>query len=626
MGCPLFKRFVLLLVALTAARSSLAVTVASPDGSVRATVLVGDDGRLSYRIDRGDGGVVLRPSPLGATIDGVDLGDGVELGDVETTSADERYPWRGVHGEARNHFEGAVIDVRHLESATDYQLELRVFDDGVAYRYIVPLADDADGGAAAERTIGQEASAWRLPAECDLWTQPETGNYEGVYQKTPAADLQADAVMGFPVTVCYADGTYGAITEAGAFYGSGMSGRAGGDAMIRGVFEDDESWQQAGDYRSAWRVMLTGPSLNDLVNSDVVPNLCPPPSQEIYPDGLNTEWIKPGRSLWNWWSNSSVGFEEQKPWIDHAGKMGMDYHLVDAGWEEAWSKEGGDKWDLLRQLCEYAAERGVGVQVWKNHGQLHDQRRRRRFFERCADAGVVAVKIDYMNSESREMMRFYTDTLLDAARVRLMVNFHGANKPTGEARTFPNEMTREGIRGLEYNKWDALPADHYASLPFTRYLAGHGDFTPCTFTPDRLKGTTVALQLATGVVYTSPILHWVDRWERYEASPAVEVLKQIPSVWDETRVLPGSEIGRLAAFARRSGDTWFIGVINGGDEREFAVDLSMLGPGTYDLTTVRDVAGQPARMTVDHSTATAEDTLEARLNKGGGVVAMLAKQ
>jgi alpha-glucosidase len=129
---------------------------------------------------------------------------------------------------------------------------------------------------------------------------------------------------------------------------------------------------------------------------------------------------------------------------------------------------------------------------------------------------------------------------VDAAEYKLMVNFHGANKPTGEPRTYPNEMTREGILGLEYNKWSDIPPSHYATLPFTRYLAGHGDFTPCTFNPEKLKGTTVSLQLASTVVFTSPLMHWADQWKFYLASPAVDVIKQIPSVWEETWSCPAA--------------------------------------------------------------------------------------
>jgi alpha-glucosidase len=139
------------------------------------------------------------------------------------------------------------------------------------------------------------------------------------------------------------------------------------------------------------------------------------------------------------------------------------------------------------------------------------------------------VKIDFMDSESREMLSFYESALEEAASHRLMVNFHGANKPTGEARTWPNEMTREGVRGLEYNKWSALPPSHHAALPFTRYLAGHGDFTPCTLDPEKLGGTSFAQQLATTIVFTSPLQHWADRPERYLESEAVELIKRIPT-------------------------------------------------------------------------------------------------
>jgi alpha-glucosidase len=238
---------------------------------------------------------------------------------------------------------------------------------------------------------------------------------------------------------------------------------------------------------------------------------------------------------------------------------------------------------------------------------------------------MAGVKIDFMDSSAKKVVEFYTSALAEAAALGLMVNFHGAYEPTGESRTWPNEMTREGILGLEYSIWSTIPLDHYASLPFTRLLAGHGDFTPCTFTPSRLKGTTCALQLATAVVYTSPVMHWADKPRVYVGSPALEVIKRIPSVWDETRVLDGSAIGEFAAFARRRGHDWFVGVINAGAARVFELKPAFLGTGYYFAQFHGDKPGEPEAITWKQTVATAGQTIPIEIQKGGGFVACFSK-
>jgi alpha-glucosidase len=263
---------------------------------------------------------------------------------------------------------------------------------------------------------------------------------------------------------------------------------------------------------------------------------------------------------------------------------------------------------------------GRGVIEWSPLGITVDGQRLGR--------GVVLGEpvrwtLDFMDSESKAVIDFYTAVLEEAAEYELMVDFHGANKPTGESRPYPNEMTREGIRGLEYNKWSALPAAHYATLPFTRLLAGHGDFTPCTFNPEMLKGTTFALQLATAICYTSPLMFYADEPERYLRTPAVDVIKAIPSVWDETIVLPGSELGRLAAIARRRGPVWFVGLINGGAARRYELDLDFLGEGRFQSVQLGDNPTRADDLIRSTSVVSASTSLAVAMNAGGGSVVML---
>ena len=253
------------------------VTINSPRGSVQVKVMVNDAGRLCYSVERikPKRTLILEESPLGITIDGTDLGMGVKIGEPERYSINEKYPWRGVHPVAVNHCTGTKIPVTYTDSNTPYTLNVRVFDDGMGYRYEVP--------GKGERTVNGEASAWNLPDDCNMWCQGVLNNYEGVYEKESV--MIEDPNVGFPVTIEYPDGTYAAITEAGLFAFSGMTLEADGTSMLHGVFLDDKSWQETGEISTPWRVTMTGPDLNALVNCDIVHNLCPPPDEELFPDG-----------------------------------------------------------------------------------------------------------------------------------------------------------------------------------------------------------------------------------------------------------------------------------------------------------------------------------------------------
>jgi len=604
------------------------VVVSSPAGTVSMTVGVNVQGQLYYRLSEGDR-VVIEPSPLGITIDGVRLGRGVSLGKPVRQSKDETYATRGVHSMARNHYNGAAIPVTHDKSRTSYVLEVRLFDDGAGFRYV------------AERTglhqVSGEDTAFKLPADSAIWFQTNVANYEEIHKRLMLADVPADTFMGPPVVAELPGGGYAALTEAALFDYSGMTIRSSGDAAepLEAAFQDDKNWELEGTIKSPWRVIMVSPDLNGLVNCDIIMNLNEPPSPEL----ANADWIRPGRGFWHWWSGrmgnwDSVAFDRQFQWVDYAAQFGFECYLVDAGWEHTWKKPGKDKWALLKELTDYAAEKGVGIVVWKRWKTgrtegidmegLDDPESRRDFLRRCQAAGAVGIKIDYMDSESKKMIDFYTDVLKDAARTQLMVDFHGANKPTGESRTYPHEVTREGIRGLEYNKWSALPPHHYASLPFTRFLAGHGDFTPCTFNVETLKGTTFALQLATAICYTSPVMFYADKPELYLKSNAVDLFKAIPSVWDETRVLAGSAIGDLAVLARRRGEVWFVGIINGGPQRSYELNLSFLGGGPYASVQLADDPARPDNLLRTETTVQASTSLSVKMSTGGGFVGMFS--
>jgi alpha-glucosidase len=269
----------------------------------------------------------------------------------------------------------------------------------------------------------------------------------------------------------------------------------------------------------------------------------------------------------------------------------------------------------------------VKIWVWKAYPDrkgiagIKDSLARREFFKKCKAVGVVGLKIDFFDSEKQEVIDFYQNALRDAAKCQLMLNFHGANKPSGESRTFPNEMTREGIRGLENQPpW----ATFNTVLPFTRYLAGHADFTPVHF-GKRIGETSWAHQMASAIVFTSPLLVYGADPKSMLENPFVDLIKSIPTTWDETIVLPQSVIGELALFARRKGNSWFIAALNGTTARQVKIKLSFLANGKYKANIVCDDKNNQHTARRENLILSNNNYLILNLNASGGFVAQLSK-
>jgi alpha-glucosidase len=202
-----------------------------------------------------------------------------------------------------------------------------------------------------------------------------------------------------------------------------------------------------------------------------------------------------------------------------------------------------------------------------------------------------------------------------------MLEFHGANKPAGECRPWPNELSREAVRGLEYRNMETR-ASHNTTLPFTRYLAGHGDYTPMHF-GDRRKETSWAHQIASAAIFTSPLLIFGAHPANILANPAVDLIKKIPSIWDETIVLPVSQIGEVAAFARRRGKSWFVAIMNGPQQRSVEIPLSFIGSASREGMLVKDRLDDPAAVQIEHRSVKRTDSLKIDMRSGGGFIARL---
>jgi alpha-glucosidase len=628
-------RFSALLVSLTAilpaandGRAADAAQVLSPNGAVRFRVLR-DEGRLHCAVSLRNQ-PVLETSPLHFTLNGVDLAEGVEVGTPVPYEVHETYPWYGAHARATNQCSGARIPVKHGKSNTSYTLEVRVFDDGAAFRYRVPGDQNP--------RVPDEATTIVIPAGSTAWYHDLGGHYEGVHAKKDVADIKAGEWAAPPLTFRLPGGAgYAAITEAALVHYSGMALQADGRRgfavrlghrhppsypfRLRYGAEEARRLSHpaaiASNITTPWRVVLVGRDLNTLVNSDVVWNLCPPPDPKLFPQGLKTAWIRPGRAVWKYLDGGKSTLEEMKEFSRLAGELGFAHHIIEGFWSR-WSDA------EIRDLVGYSGQRHVGIWLWKHSKSLRDPQARHAFLKRCHDLGITGVKIDFFDHEAKEVIDLYQALLREAAEYRLLVDFHGANKPTGEGRTWPNELTREAVKGLEARRL-ADRATHDVTLPFSRLLAGPAEYTPLHF-GERRQNTTWAHQVASAAILSAPLLTYAAHPAHILANPCADMIKSIPSHWDETVVLPPSEVGVVAVFARRSGNTWFLAVLNGTAARDVNIPLSFLGKGEYRALLVRDSKESAAAVRKEEATLKRGDSLAISLREGGGFIARFSRK
>lgn len=612
-------------VYLTAAAARGDVTIASPNGAVECR-LTAKDGRLTFDVSLA-GKQAIEPSRLDMSLDGRTLTDGVTLGAVDRYQVDESYPLLGGHSTAVNRCNGATIRLSHA-AKPDWTLDVRAYDDGVAFRYAV------DGGNGPR--VPDEATRFVLPSGSTVWYHDLRGHYEGVHAQKEIADVGIGDWAAPPLTVRLPNGAgYASITEAALVNYPGMALRAEGDRAFRVVLghahpasypftlrykEDVQRVSQRaaipGPITSPWRVVMLSTDLNGLVNSDLVSNLSPPPDPTLFPEGPKTAWVKPGRAVWQYLDGGEKTLAGQKEFCRLAGELGFEYLVVEGYWRR-WKEAD------LADLIAAGRKHGVGIWLWRHSKELRDAAERKSFFDLCERMGVVGVKLDFFDHEAKEVVDYYQTLLREAAEHRLLVNFHGANKPTGESRTWPNELVREAVRGMESSRL-ANRARHDATLPFTRYLAGAADYTPVHFGARR-GDTTWAHQVATAAVFTAPLLTYGAQPRAMLDNPAAPMLKSIPAVWDETIVLPGSAVGEVAAFARRKGDTWFLAVVNGPAGRTMQVPLTFLRDGDYRTLVVRDKDGDAGAVEVVKGMARRGDTVPIKLSDGGGYIARFTR-
>ena len=468
-----------------------------------------------------------------------------------------------------------------LTLSKDIRLTMRLYNDGVAFRY--------DGLSDKEKT------AYKISQGTKRWMQKWSDGYEGFFPLTTKA---TDGRWGYPALLEPADGVFVLLSEANICKGQAASSlHSKGD--LYQVVPDGNQPSAISHQPSPWRVAIIG-SLADVVESTLITDVSEPSKIE------DTSWIHPGTVSWVYWAynHGSNDYNIIKKYVDMAVALQLPYVLIDAEWDEM--KDG----KTIEDAVNYAKSKGIKPLIWYNSSvgwvngapgpkfRLNKPEDREKEFAWCEKIGVAGVKIDFFSGDTQQNMDYCIDLLESAAKHHLLVNFHGATIPRGWQRTYPNLMSTEGVYGAEwYNNvptFTKKAAAHNATLPFTRNVIGPMDYTPCAFSDSQHPHiTTHAHELALTVLFESGLQHLADRPESYLAQPhdVQQFLSALPTVWDETRLLSGYP-GESVVMARRSGKTWYIAGINGTDEEKtLPLDLSFLKQAAVCFSTSSTESG-----------------------------------
>jgi alpha-glucosidase len=624
----------------------------SPTGKVEVTFSLAEDGSPLYSVTFA-GKPVVSGSRLGLTLRQTGpLAAGFRVLDVKRASRDETYALvAGKTREARDRSEEMTVSLeRPGEKPVRLDVVFRAFDDGAAFRYVLPKQAGLD-----RVEVSSEDTRFRFLADHKAWVL-ELGSFttsnEREFVPMPLLGIKPESIVGPPLTIEAGDGLVVALAEANLRRWSGLhfARVEGGNDSRRPTLvtklaplpsQPGVVVRGALPLVSPWRVLMLGAKPGDLVESTILTSLADP--NEIG----DTSWVKPGKVAWDWWNGPVVpnvpwkaGMNDEtfRHFVDFAAEFGLEYVLIDAGW---YGDHRDGEADITRPIPEmdlpglaaYGKGKNVRLLVWLNWEAVRDQMD--VAFPLYEKWGLAGVKIDYMDRKDQEIVAFYQRTLRTAARYHLAVDFHGAYAGSGEERTFPHWLTREGVMGLEYLKWsDRVTPRHNVTIPFTRMLTGPMDYTPGGFRSVNAGDfaprnelpvvmSTRAHQLAMYVVYDSPLQMLSDTPSAYRGEPGADFLKVVPATWDESRVLDG-RIGEYVVMARRHGSEWFVGAMTDGP-RKIAIPLGFLGGKAFDATIwadTRDTATNPARLSVLPARLEGKSPrpLELSLASGGGAV------
>jgi alpha-glucosidase len=542
-----------------------------------------------------------------------------------------------------------------LKFKGDYAVRFRAYNNGVAYRIEV----DKNG----EIIVNNEVCEFNFAGGCSVLFPEEKGfqsGYERLYTDTLLAAIGEKQFCSLPALVSSHDGIKTGITETGQSDYPAMFLKKTNRNALEAIFPPFPLEIENLTYKSE-RIIKTAPYIAKISGSRALPWRClmfAREDKQLIENNLpyilaeknileDVSWIKPGKVAWEWWSASNVfkvnfksgiNTETYKYYIDFASEYGLEYIIMDGGWSDRVQLDIPGEGIDIKEIIRYGKEKGVGVIVWMTGMSLDNDRE--RFLDVYAKWGVAGIKVDYLNRADQLMVRYYEEIASAAAKRKMLVDFHGAFKPNGLQRKYPNIVNFEGVYGGEMNKVsNKVDPIHNVTIPFTRMLAGPMDYTPGAMRNETAKGFGVnwdapvsqgtrCHQAAMFVVYESPLQMLCDNASLYRQEPEyTHFITQIPVTWDETVALAG-KVKEYIVVARRNGDNWYIGGMTNWTAREIEVDLNFIGEGNWDILYVTDGinADRYPSDYVLNKEKLKNKKLKISMAPGGGIAAILKKK
>ncbi len=662
------KRLILIMLAacsLCAAQAKPKIyKLAAPDGKLVVTVSVDDVIRWSVE---DEGRTVLAPSQIAMQIgENETWGLDPRVRRVLTAKVDDTIP-APLYKKAEVEDEYSSLT---LQFQGDYAVEFRAYDDAAAYRFVSTRKGDY--------TVKNEVAEFAFDGDNDVYCSYVRGNknksieqqyynsFENSYEIEPMSKMGANRLMFLPVLVDLGDRKV-CITESDLMSYPGMylynpdgstalkgnyapvpdEIKQGGHNMLQGEVQTRKPYiaEVSGARSFPWRICIVAHDDAELLDNDMVFRLSHP---NVIGD---TSWIKPGKVAWEWWNDWGLFGVDFKPgvnnrtyeyYIDIAARNGIEYVILDEGWNV------NKKADLMqvipeidiKHLVDYGKERGVGIVLWGGYWAV--DRDMENVFKYYSDLGVKGFKIDFMDRDDQKMVDFYERAAATAAKYNLMCDFHGAYKPCGLSRKYPNVVNYEGVNGLEQMKWSDKSLDQVTydvTIPFIRMVAGPMDYTQGAMSNSQKAGYrasnsepqsqgTRCRQLAMYVIFEAPFNMLCDSPTNYEREPeCTQFIAEIPTVWAQTVALDG-KVGQYAVLARRAGDDWYVGGMTDWNARETEVDLSFLPDGDYRMTIIKDGvnADKIARdFAIESDNVDNTKKIKIRMARGGGFAMKLTR-
>lgn len=639
------KTLFFLLLASSAAMFAENYTVKSPDERILVNVETGATTTYSVTFN---GKTILNPSPLSMTFDnGVVIGRNMKVKDVQHRTEDQMLTpvVRQKSDKIRDHYNEMVLN------ADQYKLYFRVYNDGLAYRFHTDFADSL-------KVISEEVD-YCFPEDYNtLFPEERTilSAQQPLFKPMKLSEIGTDRFCSTPVLIKVDDQARIFISEsdlesypgiflkkqgkyelAGKFAAYSLEEEKTDDRQIFPTKRADYIARVSGTRNYPWRAMIVAENDANLVTNQLIYKLAPESQGDF-------SWVKPGKIAWDWYNaliltgvdfKCGINNETYKYYIDFASKYGLEYVVLDDGWSEAWDVTKTVPEIDMEELVAYGKKKNVGLILWVSWAPFREKLD--EAFALFSKWGIKGIKMDFMNRDDQAMVDFYYTVARKAAAHRMLVDFHGAYKPTGWLRTFPNVLSSEGVAGLENHKWGSfVTPEHNVTLPFTRMVAGPMDYTPGAMINFHEKDHKVWFnlpasigtrchQLGMYVVYESPLQMLADSPSNYyREEKCMEFLSQVPVVWDETRVLKAS-VGEYIVVARRSGDTWFIGGMVGKKGQKFDITLDFI-KGNKTLTCWEDgvnVDLQAQDFACRTKKVKQGDTITISMYDGGGYVAII---